>query len=307
MRETVSPDVSVFDRRIVRLHRDRAARKFGEHDFLMREIGDRLVDRLADVARDFPLALDLGCRGGVLGGLLTGRGKVGSLIHADLSPSMARAVGNGPSVVADEEVLPFQENRFDLVASLLGLHWVNDLPGALVQINRVLKPDGLFIAAMFGGDTLSELRQSLMDAELDTEGGVSPRVSPFADLRDAGGLLQRAGFALPVADSDTVTVTYADPFALMKDLRGMGETNAVHHRRKTPTRRATLMRAAQLYHDRHADADGRIPATFQVLYLTGWRPHETQQQPLKPGSATGRLADALGTEERGAGEKARPK
>ncbi len=307
MRETVSSDVSVFDRRIVQMHRDRAARKFGEYDFLMREIGDRLADRLADVARDFPLALDLGCRKGVLGTLLASRGKVGTMIHADLSPAMAKAVSNAPAVAADEEVLPFQESRFDLVASLLSLHWVNDLPGALVQINRTLKPDGLFVAAMFGGETLRELRQSLMDAEMETDGGVSPRVSPFADLRDAAGLLQRAGFALPVADSDTLTVTYSDPFALMRDLRGMGETNAVHHRRKTPTRRATLMRAAQLYHDRHADTDGRIPATFQVLYLTGWRPHETQQQPLRPGSATGRLADALGTEERGAGEKAKPK
>jgi len=281
----------VFNRAVVRRHRDRAAALPGDHDFLVREVGERLVDRLDDVRRRFPTALDLGCRGGILSGLAAGRGGIETLVQCDLSPRMA-ARAAPPAVAADEEFLPFA-GGFDLVISNLSLHWVNDLPGALVQIRRALEPDGLFLAALFGGGTCHELRESLMQAELAEENGASPRVSPFIDMRDAGNLLARAGFALPVTDVDTITVSYADPLRLMADLRGMGETNAVIERRKAFTRRATLMAACARYVETYGDSDGRIPATFQVVYLTAWAPAPSQPKPLAPGSAETRLADAL--------------
>ena len=177
----------------------------------------------------------------------------------------------------------------------LTLHWVNDLPGSLLQIRHILKPDGLLLAAMWGGETLKELRAALLQAEIETVSGASPRVSPFTDVRDAGGLLQRAGLGLPVVDSDILTVTYPDMFALIRDLRAMGETNAVKDRRHNFTARATLLRAAAIYRERHGDADGRIPASFQLLTLTGWAPHDSQQKPLKPGSGKVSLIDALKT------------
>ena len=210
------------------------------------------------------------------------------------------------SLVADEEWLPFREESFDLVTSCLSLHWVNDLPGALIQINRSLKPDGLFLSALLGGETLHELRTCLFEAEIAVTGGSGPRVSPLTDLRDAGALMQRAGFALPVIDADTITVTYASPFALMQDLRAMGETNAVLDRPKRGLRRDVLMRTAELYGSRHGLPDGRIPATFQVIYMHGWAPHESQPRPMRPGSAKSRLADALDTEEQQTGDHARP-
>ena len=294
--------IEVFDRRAVRLHRDRAAARFQEHDFLKREVADRLVERLADITRSFPRVLDLGCHDGTLGRLLRG---VETLVQCDLSPAMlVRA--DGLRLAADEERLPFAPDSFDAVLSVLSLHWVNDLPGALIQIRECLKPDGLFLAALLGHGTLMELRQAWSEAELEREGGVSPRVSPFAELRDAAGLLQRAGFALPVADAETVRVTYGDPFRLMAELRGMGESNAVAERRKRPTRRATLMAAVEAY-ARAAQADGRLPASFEVIWLTAWKPHASQPKPLRPGSAAARLADALGTVERPAGDKARPR
>jgi len=206
-------------------------------------------------------------------------------------------------IVADEEALPFADGTFDLVVSALALQLVNDLPGTLVQIRRALKPDGLFLAALLGGETLDELRQSFAAAESEVEGGVSPRVAPFADLRGLGALLQRAGFALPVADADRLVVRYDSAFALMHDLRRMGATNALIDRRRTPLRRATLMRMAEIYAQRFADADGRLRATFEIVWLSGWAPHPGQQQPLKPGTAKARLADALGTRELPAGEK----
>jgi len=183
---------------------------------------------------------------------------------------------------------------------------VNDLPGALIQIRRALKPDGLFVGCLLGGATLTELRTAFMQAESEIEGGASPRVAPFADVRDLGSLMQRAGFALPVTDSESVTVRYDDPFALMRDLRGMGLTNALVARRRAPLKRAVLMRAAQVYAERFADPDGRLRATFEYIWLSGWSPHESQQKPLRPGSAKMRLADALGTTEHSAGEKAGP-
>lgn len=295
----------VFDRRSVRLHRDRAASSLHEHDFLVREIAHRLVERLDDVRRKFPVALDLGCRHGYLADDLARRGGVRTLVHCDLSPAMVGRAAS-PCLVADEEALPFAAGSFDLVVSLLNLHWVNDLPGALLQVRQVLKPDGLFLAAMFGGETLKELRRALAEAEIEGEGGLSPRTSPLADMRDAGNLLQRAGFTLPVADSETLVVSYADPLALLADLRGMGETNAVLERRKTVSRRATLFGALERYRQLYRDADNRVPATFQVIYLTAWAPDASQPRPLRPGSAAARLADALGSEELPAGDLARP-
>jgi SAM-dependent methyltransferase len=209
-----------------------------------------------------------------------------------------------PFVAADEEMLPFRHGSLDLVVSALALQFVNDLPGVLVQIRRALKPDGLFLAALAGGDTLSELRQSFAAAESELEGGVSPRVAPFADLRDLGALLQRAGFALPVTDTDRLTVRYDSVFALMRDLRAMGATNTLIDRRRAPLRRATLMRMAEIYAERFADGDGRVRATFEIVWVSGWAPHPDQQQALRPGSARARLADALGTREIPTGDKA---
>ena len=207
-------------------------------------------------------------------------------------------------VAADEETLPFADGSLDLVASALSLQFVNDLPGALIQIRRALKPDGLLLAALIGGDSLRELRDAFAAAESEVEGGISPRVAPFADVRDLGALLQRAGFALPVVDADRLTVRYPSAFALMRDLRHMGATNVLRERRRSSLKRATLERMAQIYAERFADADGRLRATFEIVWLSGWAPHESQQKPLRPGSATHRLADALGTQERSAGEKA---
>ncbi len=299
--------MNVFDRALLRQRRDRAAAGLRGHDFLFAEAAERLADRLDDVTRKFPVALDLGCHDGTLSRVLAGRGGIETLIQCDLSPAMARAAaGNGaPTLAADEETLPFAPRSFDLIVSVLSLHWVNDLPGALIQIRRALKPDGLFLGAFLGGATLTELRTALIEAELAEEGGASPRVAPFAGLRDAGGLLQRAGFALPVADADRITVSYPDALALMRELRAMGESNTLRARRRGFTRPSTLARAAAIYGEKFAQPDGRVPASFEIVTLTGWAPHPSQPQPLKPGSATTRLADALGAEERPAGDKAR--
>ena len=293
----------IFDRSLVRKHRDRAAESFAAHDFLVREAAERLADRLDDVTRSFPVALDLGCHTGEMADTLSGRGGIETLVQCDLSPRMAaRAAANGrPTLVADEEWLPFASASFDLVLSNLSLHWVNDLPGTLIQIRRILKPDGLFLASMFGAGTLGELRQSLMEAELAQEGGVSPRISPFADVKDLGALLQRAGFALPVVDCDSIPVTYADPMRLLADLRGMGEANAVAEQRKGLTRRGTLLHAIADYQTRFAGPDGRLPATFQVMTMTGWSPHPDQPKPARPGSATHHLSDILGGGDMGGG------
>lgn len=300
----------VFDRRLVRRNRDRAAGRFADHNFLFAEIAARLSDRLDDVRRSFPAMLDLGCHGGETSRALAGRKGIERIVRCDLSPAMAGLAADradGPSIAADEEFLPFTDGSFDLIVSTLSLHWVNDVPGALIQARRALKPDGLFIGAMLGGETLFELRRCLMEAELEVSGGVSPRISPFAEVRDAGALLQRAGFALPVVDTDMITVTYPSPFKLLEDLRGMGETNAVLDRPRRPTRRTLFIEAARRYAELYAEEDGRVPATFQVLYLAGWAPHESQQQPLRPGSATQRLADALGVKEQPAGDRTPPR
>ncbi|MEE2721670.1 MAG: methyltransferase domain-containing protein [Pseudomonadota bacterium] len=292
----------VFDRAAVRRHRDRAAADFARHDFLFQEIADRLGDRLQDVDRRFTSVLDLGGgHGAPIPELDTT-----TIITGDLSEAMLRRSGRQRPVALNEEYLPFGVNAFDLAVSTLSLHWVNDLPGALIQIRQALKPDGLFMAAILGGDTLIELRRVLLEADAETTGGTRPHTSPVADVANAGGLLQRAGFALPVVDTDTLTVTYTDMFALMRDLRGMGETNAVAARDQRFMRRDTLFAAAEKYQALYADADGRVPATFQVIWLTGWAPHESQQKAIRPGSATARLADALDADEIGADEKAGP-
>ncbi len=305
----MTDSMNVFDRRLVRRHRDRAAATLDAHDFLFREAAERLADRLDDVMRKFPLALDLGCHGGEIAAALRGRGGIETLVQCDLSAAMARraAADGRPTLAADEELLPFAPESFDLVISDLSLHWVNDLPGCLLQVRQCLKPDGLFLAAMLGGDTLYELRQSLIEAEVAEVGGVGPRVSPFADLRDAGGLLQRAGFALPVIDGDRLTASYPDVLKLMRDLRGMGESNAVRERTSRSVSPAIAARADEIYRRRFSDAEGRLTATFQIIYMTAWAPAAGQQQALAPGSARTRLADALGTVEISAGDKARPR
>jgi NADH dehydrogenase [ubiquinone] 1 alpha subcomplex assembly factor 5 len=300
---TEAPDrIIVFDRAAQRARRDRAASATGA-DFLFAEAAERLLDRLEDIDRCFPVALDLGCRDGLLSRALAGRGGIESLIQADPSPRFAVRPA-GTRLAAEPEFLPFAPASFDAVLSALALHWVNDLPGALLQLRQALKPDGLLLASLLGGETLTELRQALIDAEIAEEGGLSPRVSPFADSRDLGGLLQRAGFALPVVDSDRIIATYPDALALMRELRAMGESNAVVERRRSLTRRATLLRAAAIYEARFALPDGRIPATFEIITLTGWAPHESQPKPLRRGSAKTRLATALGGNETSAGEKA---
>jgi SAM-dependent methyltransferase len=284
--------MTVFDRTLVRRRRDRAAAGFAGYRFLFDEVAERLAGRLEMVRRPFPHALDLGCHDGVAGRLATVAKGIEVLVSCDLAPRMAARSG-GLAVVADEERLPFADASFDLVISNLSLHWVNDLPGALIQIRRALRPDGFFTAAMLGGDTLVELRRCLVDAELAISGGIAPRLSPLVGLRDAGHLLQRAGFTLPVVDAETVTVTYSDVFRLFADLRGMGETNATLARSRRPARRALFLEAARRYAAAFAEPDGRIPATFEIVYLAGWAPGPGQQQPLRPGSGQRPLADVL--------------
>jgi SAM-dependent methyltransferase len=298
----------IFDRLLVRARRQRGLR-LGPATFLLDQVADEFAHRLRLVLRRFDLAVDLGTPTAAVRTALLRDGAIGAMIAVDpvigpgqrLSGDHAAAVGL--RVVADEEALPFADNTLDLVVSGLSLQAVNDLPGVLAQVRRALKPDGLFLAALLGGDTLAELRQSFAMAESELDGGVSPRVAPFPDLRDLGSLLQRAGFALPVTDVDRVTVRYATPLGLLHDLRRMGAANPLVERRRVPLRRATLMRAMEVYAARFADPDGRVRASFDIMWLSGWSPHESQQKPLRPGSAKQRLADALGTTEIAAGEK----
>jgi SAM-dependent methyltransferase len=286
----------IFDRLLQRRRRSRAAAS--PANFLLEHVAGELVDRLSVVLRRFDVGVDLGTPGDAVRVSLRRLGAVGTIVGADV---IARS---RPFVVADEEALPFRDSSLDLVVSGLALHFANDLPGVLTQIRRAIKPDGLFLAALLGGDTLTELRQAFAEAESEIEGGVSPRVAPFADLRQLGALLQRAGFALPVIDVERVTVRYGSAFDLMHDLRRMGAANTLVARRRVPLRRMTLMQMADIYARRFADADGRIRTTFDIVWLSGWSPHPNQQQPLRPGSAKARLADALGTREISTGEKA---
>jgi NADH dehydrogenase [ubiquinone] 1 alpha subcomplex assembly factor 5 len=274
----MSDHIAPFDRDALRRHRDRAAVDFAAYDFLFAEVAERLADRLDDITRRFPTALDLGCHDGMVARTLKQRGGIERLVQLDLSPKMAaRAARYGLALAGDEERLPFRWSSFDAVLSCLSLHWTNDLPGALIQVRQALKPDGLFLAAMFGGGTLSELRSVFLDAEIETVGGASPRVSPFADLRDAAGLLQRAGFLMPVADADTITVTFENALALFRDLRGMAETNALAMRPRHFMRRDVLANAVARYGARAEG--GRITATFRIIFLTAWAPSQPRKEP----------------------------
>jgi len=294
----------IFDRALHAQRRARAAAGFGNYSFLKKLAAEDIAFRLSAINRRFDRVLDLGAHDGTLARTLKAdpvvAGRLGEIVSADLSAAFGHQV-------ADEEALPFPERSFDLIVSALSLHWVNDLPGALIQIRRALKPDGLFIATVLGGRTLTELRQCLLAAEEEIRGGAMNRVSPMMDVIDAAGLLQRTQFAMPVADNDARTVRYSDPLKLLADLRGMGETAAFANRAGPPLTRRILMRALEIYAQRFSDADGRVRTTFEFVTLSGWAPGPDQPVAKRPGSASVRLADALGVTERKAGEKTGPK
>lgn len=268
------------DRKALSRNRARALRGDRDAFFLVEHARDLLQERLSEVNRTF----------------------TNPAIVAGLPPLWDNVLSHA-CVVPDDETLALEETAHDLILHAMALHWADDPVGQLIQCNRALRPDGLFVAVAFGGETLADLRLALRDAEVELTGGLSPRVAPMADLRDLGGLMQRAGFALPVADSLTIPVSYASPTDLMRDIRGMGEGNALAARQKTIPPRALFERAATLYRDRHGDQDGRITTRFELVFLTGWAPSADQPKPLRPGSATTRLSDALGVPELPAGEK----
>lgn len=285
----------LFDQVLLR-QRLRRALKTGPADFLLERVAADLGERLEALLRRFDRVADLGTPGPHAAQQLAVSGRAQDIFR--VAP-LEEAIGQGPwtGLVGDPGLIPFAPESLDAVVSLLALQTVDDLPGTLAQIRRALKPDGLFLACLLGGQTLFELRDVFARAESEIEGGISPRVAPFADLRDLGGLLQRAGFALPVADCETLTVRYGTPLALLNDLRAMGATNILRERRKTPLKRATLMRALELYQELYADPDGRVRASFECLWISGWTPHPSQQKPLQPGTAKARLADALQVQE----------
>ena len=297
----------MFDRLAHRRRLNRAAPHY--EDFLKVRACTDMIETLEAILRDFPVAVDLGSRHGTFRQILQNsslRGRISTLIETDLSEAFFRPRPGGalatlsqsastlsPRLVCDEEHLPFVAESLNLVVSSLALHWVNDLPGALIQIRRALAPDGLFMGTFFGGATLKELRFALTQAEIEILGGTGPRISPFADAHDAAGLLQRAGFALPVADIDRLTIRYQNPLRLLADLRQMGETNVLIGSMGRPLRRDVLARALELYVQTYQQDDGKVPATFELVTASGWAPHESQQKPLRPGSARMSLADAL--------------
>jgi NADH dehydrogenase [ubiquinone] 1 alpha subcomplex assembly factor 5 len=294
---------TIFDRDLLRRRRDRHAANATASDFLLSRVAEDFAERLSIVRRDFAQSANIGAYHGVVSRRLRQAANVDTMV--DLEPSAGLlALCDGPRLLADDETLPFAEGTLDLAVTGLSLQLVNDIPGVLAQIRRALKPDGLMLSAILGGETLKELRDAWLTAEAEVTGGASPRVAPFADVRDLGGLLQRAGFALPVADSDVFHVTYATPLALMQDLHRMAASNMLTERRRVPVTRGLLMRASEIYAERYAMPDGRIPATFEIITLTAWGPHESQQKPLKPGAAKMRLAEALGVQEYSAGDAA---
>jgi NADH dehydrogenase [ubiquinone] 1 alpha subcomplex assembly factor 5 len=301
----------LFDQQLIRQHRQRVSRDYADFAFLKDAAAARLADRLEVIRRNFDLCLDLGAHDGRLAQHFAqhfvkdsaGSVKIGHMIQADPAVGFALAAtncgsGHGSGIVHALDQLPYKAESFDAVFSCLSLHWVDDLPGLMMQARRLLKPDGLLLISLLGGNSLIELRQVLAEAEQDITGGLSPRCAPMADIRDIGGLLGRAGLALPVADSDRLTVHYPHMFKLMADLRGMGEQNALLARLKTPTRRGVFYRAAEIYQQRFGQADGQIPASFEIVTVTGWAPHESQQKPLRPGSAAQRLATVLESDEK---------
>ena len=286
--------------------RERAAARFGEFDFLKRRVSSALMERLDDVSRDFASVLDIGAHDGTLSAMLAERGDVARILALEPSPAMAARAGRHDKVeaqVSSMEQLDVAPGGFDLAVSALALHWVNDLPGLLVQVRRALKPDGLFLSALVGGESLRELRQSLLQAESELRGGAGARVSPFLDGIDAGRLLQRAGFAMPVADTDTLTITYETIFHLVRDLRGMGEASKLAG--PVPRlSREVLLRAGEIYAGQHSDARGRILARFDIVWMAGWAPSPDQPKPKRPGTATHSLAEAVGAREIPTGDKA---
>lgn len=292
-------DIFIFDRSRIRKNRERSLKKFGKHDFLFRWSATELSDRLLDINRTFDTALQIGGRG-----ILERHPKIRSKMVMDITDFPTEETSL-PYIQASEELLPFKENSLDLIISNLSLHTVNDLPGALIQIRRALKSDGLFIGCLFGGETLHELRSVLTQTELEIRGGVSPRVFPFADKPQMGDLLQRAGFTLPVVDSEIITVTYENIFNLMHELRGMGEGNAIAVRDNSFLGKDYFMKAAGNYAQNFSE-DGRIIASFEIIFLLGWAAHDSQQKPLRPGSAKNKLADALGGIEFKTGDETAP-
>lgn len=297
----------MFDRNRLRVRRDRAAAHFSEYDFLKAHVSNDLMERLADTPHIFRKMLDLGCHTGVLAKALQTHKGVEDVVACDLSPNMVAAARSAgvQAVICDEEALTFAPASFDMVGSALSLHWVNDLPGALIQIRQTLKPDGLFLGALFGAGTLTELRTSLMEAEAEITGGAAPRISPLPGLQDMAGLMQRAGFALPVVDADRINVRYNSVFKLLEDLGGMGERAVFAADQGRGLSRRLLMRMAEIYAERFSEPDGKLCASFNVIYLSGWAPAPHQPQPKKPGSATVRLSAALGAREYSAKEKPR--
>lgn len=285
----------LFDQSLLRTRLKRALKK-GAADFLLERVADDFELRLQALARSFDTVADIGTLGSHAALKLLASRRFKQIIR---QAPLTEMLGTGAwqKILGDTSLVPFAPQSLDAVVSLLAFQWVDDLPGLLIQIKRALKADGLFMACLLGGQTLHELRNSFARAEIECEGGLSPRVSPFADLRDIGALMQRAGFALPVVDTETITVRYQTPLALFADLRAMGGTNVLIERRKMPLRRKTLLRALEIYAENYSDADGRIRATFECLWVSGWTPHESQQKPLEPGSAKTRLADALNTKE----------
>lgn len=280
--------------------RDRAAYGFDDVDFLKTAVAERIMDRIDMIKRDIPHVLEAGCHTGSLTAKLLSHPKIKTVSAFDPSPKMAEITASRfgvEAIAAPFEDVPFEGQRFDAVVSAFALHWSNDLPGTLIQLARRLNPDGLLLVALAGGETLSALRNCLASAESEVSGGMSPRVLPMGDIRDMGGLISRAGLTMPVADSDTITVTYPHLFKLMGELRAMGEGNAMTDRLNHPTSRRVFLRAAELYQAQYGDAEGRLPVDFEIITLTGWSPDASQPKPLKPGSAETRLADALGTTE----------
>lgn len=282
----------IFDRELQLAFRRRAfKRAIPGADFILQRAAEDLEDRLDAVTRHFPVAVDLAGHNGLAAAAIARSGKADMILRIERDAAFLN--GPFPAIVADDEVLPLKPQSVDLIVSLLALHSTNDTPGAMIQIARALKPDGLFLAALSGNGTLGELRESLLQAEIELTGGASPRIFPFADVRDVGGLLQRAGFALPVTDVENVTVRYDSIFNLMTDLRAMGMQNILRDRSRKPVSKKLFLRAAEIYAERFSDPDGRIRASFSTIWLSGWAPHESQQKPLKPGSAKTSLADAL--------------
>ncbi|NDE90724.1 MAG: methyltransferase domain-containing protein [Alphaproteobacteria bacterium] len=294
------PTTALFDRNRLQQNRTRAKENFAAHNVLFEEVTAQLVERLQGINRPFKTILDLGSRSFSLAKSLLKQDPTRFIVHSASMPDVNKALTH-PVCVVDEEWLPFKDNAFDLILSNLNLHWANDLPGALIQMQHALKPDGFFLGALFGGETLHELRECLYEAEMSVRGGVSQHISPFADLQDCGSLLQRAGFTLPVIDKERITLTYRDSFQLMHELRGMGEGNILSTRDKRFMPGSLFMEADRIYRNRYADGSGNnsknIRATFDILFISGWAPHDNQQKALKPGQAQNRLAAALHTNE----------